>query len=169
MLIVGEPGAGKKDVATNTDICVPFKSMGFSLGKKVDMDKKINYKLTLIFWTLTKGRPRETTYLNGAGAAIIVGNLKSRNVIKKMDDWADLIIGNVGWIPIFFIGKIKEHSNENIDKKLKKLAMGYNSTYFLYSPFEENAIKRIFNKIAKELADKYYRIMMRKNYSKQSS
>jgi hypothetical protein len=161
VLIVGDPGAGKKDVAKNTDICVPFKSLGFSLGKKVDLNKKINYKLTLIFWTLTKGRPRKTTYFNGASAAIIVGNLDDKNVYKKMGSWADDIISNIGWIPIYFIGKYNEDLNRRENKKkFAKLAREYHGDYYLFSSLEKNSIKRIFRSIAKNLANMNYRIIM---------
>jgi hypothetical protein len=155
VIIVGDPGAGKRDVAKGTDICVPFKSLGVSIGKKVNMDKKINYKLTLIFWTLTKGRPRPTTYFNGAGAAIIVGKLNSKNSIKKMRDWAETIFQDIGDIPIFFIGtKINSRTKEN-RKKLAALANEYNTHFYILKPTQENNLKPIYKSIAKRIA-KYY-------------
>ena len=102
MIIVGESGSGKKSVAKGADICVPFKTFGVSIGKKTNVDKKINYKLTLIFWTLTKGRPLETTYFHGASAAIIVGNLGSKRSVNKMRKWAGTIHEHLGKIPLFF-------------------------------------------------------------------
>ncbi len=155
VIIVGDPGSGKKDVAKGTDICVPFKSLGVSIGKKTNLDKKINYQLTLIFWTLTDNRPKQTTYFTGASAAIIVGNLFSKQSVQKMRYWAESVSENLGEIPIFFIGtKKKFKSTRNIDY-LAKLAFDYKSDYYILLSSEEDALKRIFQKIAKKLAKNY--------------
>lgn len=156
VIIVGDPGAGKRDVAKGTDVCVPFKSLGVSIGKKVKMKKKINYKLTLIFWTLTLGRPRTTTYFNGSNAAIIVGNLKDRTSISKMDEWADIIVEQLGSIPLFFIGNHGDNRRTKIKKKLVNLATKYNGNYFLLNPGKTDSLTKIFKSIAEDLAKIYY-------------
>jgi hypothetical protein len=160
VLIVGEPGAGKRDIAKGTDVCVPFKSLGVSIGKKIKMKERINYKVTFIFWTLTTGRPQETTYFSGASAAIIVGNLKKRNSIKDMSIWAKKIISELGWIPIFFIGTTIKSGKSNKISELEKLAFQYNSNYFVYSPLRQGSLNKIFKTIAEDLANKYYKILV---------
>ncbi len=162
VIIVGEPGAGKHEVAKGTDVCIPFKSLGVSIGKKMNMNSIINYKLTLIFWTLTYGRPKSTTYFEGSSAAIIVGNLNTQRNLSDMGAWADKIIAQLGWIPIYFIGTVKSKRNsQNTQKrkKLAKLAKSYNSNYFVFSPNKINSLKNIFKNIAEDLARKYYRIL----------
>lgn len=155
VIIVGDPGAGKRNIAKGADVCMPFKSLGVSLGKKINMDKKINYKLTLLFWTLTKGRPRQTTYFNGAGAAIIVSDLKSKASIDKMHYWATSIIENVGKIPLFFIGtKEKAGSNRNLNY-LAELANEFNGRYFILVRSQQDGLKPILKSIAKHLAKDY--------------
>jgi hypothetical protein len=159
VIIVGDPGVGKHDVAKGADICVPFKSLGVSLGKKINMDKKVNYKLTLIFWTLTKGRPRLTTYFNGAGAAIIVGDLVKKRSIKKMQFWADSIRTNVGKIPMFFIGTRNNLKLTKNIEQLAELAEEYNSDYFILTRTQENGLKIILKSIAKHLGNNYFKLM----------
>lgn len=159
VIIVGDPGGGKHEVAKGADICVPFKSLGVSLGKKINMDKKVNYKLTLIFWTLTKGRPRLTTYFNGAGAAIIVGDLVKKRSIKKMQFWADSIRTNVGKIPLFFIGTRNNLKLTKNIEQLAELAEEYNSDYFILTRTQENGLKIILKSIAKHLGNSYFKLM----------
>ena len=159
VIIVGEPGVGKKNVAKGADVCMPFKSLGVSIGKKINLDRRINFKLTLLFWTLTKGRPKVSTYFNGSGAAIIVGDLNSLKSIKKMRFWADSVKENIGNIPMFFIGtKNNSNSNKNLSK-LSKLADDYNSHYFILYRDSENGFKPILKSIAKHLANHYCKLL----------
>ena len=159
VIIVGDPGAGKQNVAKGADVCVPFKTFGVSIGKKTNLDKKINYKLTLIFWTLTENRPKKTTYFHGAGAAIIVGNLDNWYSIRKMRNWVGTIRNNIGDIPIFFIGtKQNSHPTKNL-VKLKQLANQYNSRYFVLSQSQEGGLKTIFKSIAKHIGNNYYKLI----------
>ena len=152
---MGDPGAGKKEIANGADVCVPLKSLGLSLGVKRDRDKNINYKLTLIFWTLTKGRPRHTTYFHGADAAIIVGNLKSKASLQKMRSWAESIDEHVGEIPLFFIGtKGNEKPSKNTNL-LSKLAKDHNSQYYILPDTEEETLKPILKSIGRHLANFY--------------
>jgi hypothetical protein len=160
VIIVGDPGAGKQEVAKGTDICVPFKSLGVSIGKKTNMDKKINYKLTLIFWTLTKGRPKPTTYFNGAGAAIIVGKLNSKRSIKKMRYWAETIHENIGDIPLFFIGTKNNLGTEENRTRLAALANDYNSYYYILNPPQDDNLKPIYKSIAKRIAHNYCKLLL---------
>jgi hypothetical protein len=159
---VGDPGSGKKEVAKGADICVPFKTLGVSIGKKTNIDKKINYKLVLIFWTLTKGRPKKTTYFSGAGAAVIVGDLSNFQSIAKLQNWADTIFSNVGKIPLFFIGtKSKSHPPKYLDEFIE-LATKYNSNYYFLSLNREDGLKIILKSIAKHLAKEYSKFILKK-------
>ncbi|WP_455393188.1 hypothetical protein [[Eubacterium] cellulosolvens] len=158
VLIVGDPGSGKQDVARGADVCVPFKTLGVSIGKKCSLNKKINYKLTLIFWTLTYGRPLETTYFHGAGAAIIVGNLNSRQSITRMRQWGSTIKDSIGNIPIFFIGTKDGPGEKKNLEKLKKISDDYNSRYFILSREQEGGLKIILKSIAKHLGNTYYKL-----------
>lgn len=169
ILIVGEPGAGKGKVAKGTDVCVPFKSLGVSLGKKVNLHKRINYRLTMIFWTLTEGRPKKTTYFNGASGAIIVGNLKKRGSIKKMGLWADILLSQCGWIPIYFVGTLNNIRETKKEENLARLANEYNSDYFMLSSLKGDSLDKIFNEIGQDLAKKHYRILIRSKELSNSS
>jgi hypothetical protein len=142
-------------VAKGADICVPFKSLGVSIGKKTNMDKRINYKLTLIFWTLTKGRPKKTTYFSGAGAAIIVSNLDSKRSVNKINSWVESINEYIGNIPLFFVGTSKSSDNPKYLDQFTEIADEYNSRYFILSQARENSLKPILKSIAKSLA-KFY-------------
>ena len=159
VIIVGDPGSGKSTVAKGADICVPFKTLGVSIGKKINMDRKINYKLTLIFWTLAKNRPKITTYFNGAGAAVIVGDISKKGCIKKMRFWADSIQDYVGPIPLFFIGTKKNSKHSRNLEKLADLTNDYNARYYILTSSLESRLKPIFKSIAKLLAKKYYNII----------
>ena len=155
VIIVGEPGAGKKEVASSADVCMPFKTLGVSLGKKTNIDKKINYQLTLLFWTLTKGRPKKTTYFEGAGAAIIMGNINQRRSLKTMQSWAESIRENLGTIPLFFIGTIDNSKSKKNQRLLSKLAEQFNSRYFVFSHDQESRLNTIMKSIAKHIAKSY--------------
>ncbi len=163
VIIVGDPGAGKKEVAAGTDVCIPFKSLGVSIGKKINLDKKINYKLTLIFWTLTKGRPKITTYFNGASAAIIVGDLSHKQAVSKMRFWAESIQENIGKIPLFFIGTKKRTKSVRSIEKLAELANDYNSYYYILSRAHEERLKPIYKSIARRLAKNYCKLRLTNN------
>ena len=160
VIIVGEPGAGKKEVASSADVCMPFKTLGVSLGKKTNLDKKINYQLTLLFWTLTKGRPKKTTYFEGAGAAIIIGNLNQRRSLKTMQSWAKSIRENLGTIPLFFIGTIENSKSKKNQKLLSKLADQFNSRYFVLLHDQEFRLKTIMKSIAKHIARSYSKLIL---------
>lgn len=164
VIIVGESGSGKNSVAKGADICVPFKTFGVSIGKKTNIDKKINYKLTLIFWTLTKGRPLETTYFHGASAAIIVGDLGSKRSINKMRKWAGTIHEHLGKIPLFFIGTKENSKAPKSISPLIKLADDFNSHYFILSRSKEDRLKPIFKSIAKHLGRMYSKLFEDDNY-----
>ena len=159
VIIVGDAGAGKHNVAKGADVCVPFKTFGVSIGKKTNVDKKINYKLTLIFWTLTEGRPRKTTYFHGAGAAIIVGDLDSRHSIKRMRNWVGTIRDYVGEIPLFFIGT--KHNSKPHKKltHLEKLADDFNAQYFVLSREKDGGLKTILKSIATHIGNNYFKLM----------
>jgi hypothetical protein len=160
VIIVGEPGAGKKEVASSADVCMPFKTLGVSLGKKTNIDKKINYQLTLLFWTLTKGRPKKTTYFEGAGAAIIMGNLNKRKSLKTMQSWAISIRDNLGTIPLFFIGTMEDSKSKKNQRLLSKLADQFNSRYFVLLQDQEFRLKTIMKSIAKHIAKSYSKIIL---------
>jgi hypothetical protein len=159
VIIVGDAGSGKHDVAKGADICVPFKTFGVSIGKKTNVDKRINYKLTLIFWTLTEGRPRETTYFHGAGAAIIVGDLDSRHSIKRMRNWVGTIRDYVGEIPLFFVGTKHNSKRHRKYTHLEKLAHDFNGKYFLLARNQEGALKTILKSIAKHIGNDYFKLL----------
>ena len=165
VIIVGDRGSGKHTVAKGADICVPFKTFGVSFGKKTRMDRSINYKLTLLFWTLTEGRPRPTTYMKGASAAIIMGNLKSRTSMENMNYWANIIHSYVGDIPLFFIGVKDDLEPSKRAYKLLKLARNYHGRFYILRTAEEHGIKRILRAIGKRLARKYFNLFKNRNFS----
>jgi len=161
VIIVGEPGAGKKQLASSADVCMPFKTLGVSIGKKTNLDKKINYQLTLLFWTLTKGRPKKTTYFEGAGAAIIMGNINQRRSLNTMQSWANSIRENLGTIPLFFIGTIENSKSKKNQRLLSKLAEQFNSRYFVLSYDQESRLNTIMKSIARHIARSYSKLIFK--------
>jgi len=151
VIIAGEPGAGKKLIAEAADLCYPFRPYGVSIGKKVKRVKPIECDIVLMVWTLTTGRPKESTYLFGTDAAIIVGNLHDRETIERMPEWADSIRENVGDVPLVFVGNgIEEESEENA-LKVKEIAESYDSLYLFTQWEDKSSVEDVFTEVAEIL------------------
>lgn len=147
ILIVGEPDSGKKLIAKTANVCMPLKNLGVSIGKKSDSIELIKHGTSIILWTLTTGRPSETTYYQGAQAAIIVCNLKNKESVLKMKNWAESIIKNIGSVPIFFIGNKIEDANSEEISMMENIADSFKAPYFFLFKDDKKIIDELFSLI----------------------
>ena len=154
LIIAGEPGAGKTDIANAADACLPLRPFGVSISKKFDGSLDVNCNLTLMIWTLSERRPKETTFYTGTDGAIIVCNLQKWQTISKMIRWADSIRDNIGDIPLFFIGNKYDLAEPDHIDLLKKIARSYNSPWYYINYDEKDEVKEVFNSVARALLKK---------------
>jgi GTPase SAR1 family protein len=151
LIIAGEPGAGKTEIANAADACLPLRPFGVSISKKFDGSLDVNCNLTLMIWTLSEGRPKETTFYTGTDGVIIVGNLQKWDTIINMKKWADSINANIKGIPIFFIGTKYDLAEPNHIDQLKKIARSYNSPWYYINYNDKDEVKEVFNSVARKL------------------
>ena len=151
VIIAGEPGAGKNLIAEAADLCYPFKHYGVSIGKKTKIVKPIECNIVLMLWTLTTGRPKETTYLFGTDAAIIVSNLHDGKTVEKMPQWADSIREHVGDVPLVFVGNGIEEENEENAMRVKEIADTYDSLFLFTQWQDKSSVEEVFTEVAEIL------------------
>jgi signal recognition particle receptor subunit beta len=153
ILIVGEPNAGKSFIAQTTEACLPFKEIGVSIGRTNLRFKDTECELTLITWTVTKGRPKETTYFNDTAAAIIVSDLKRPETVRLSAEWAQNILDRVGDIPLFFATNNADLGQPNTLDYLEDIAERYNSSVYQVKSNDRESAKEIFITIADVLSE----------------
>jgi GTPase SAR1 family protein len=151
LIIAGEPGAGKTEIANAADACLPLRPFGVSISKKFDGSLDVNCNLTLMIWTLSEGRPRETTFYTGADGAIIVCNLQKWVTITKMKKWADSINSNIKGIPLFFIGNNYDLADTDHIDQLKKIARSYDSPWYYINYQDKIEVEEVFNSVARKI------------------
>lgn len=151
LIIAGEPGAGKTEIANAADACLPLRPFGVSISKKFDATLDVNCNMTLMMWTLSERRPKETTFYTGANGAIIVCNLEKWSTISKMIKWADSINSNIGEIPLFFIGNNYDLADPDHINLLKKIAKSYESPWYYINYEDKDEVKEVFNSVARKL------------------
>jgi GTPase SAR1 family protein len=151
LIIAGEPGAGKTEIANAADACLPLRPFGVSISKKFDGSLDVNCNLTLMIWTLSERRPKETTFYTGADGAIIVCNLQKWQTISKMIKWAESINDNLERIPLFFIGNNYDLAEPDHIDLLKKIAKSYKSPWYYINYDDRDEVKEVFNSVARKL------------------
>ena len=109
--------------------------------------------MTLMIWTLSERRPKETTFYTGANGAIIVCNLEKWSTISKMIKWADSINSNIGNIPLFFIGNNYDLAEPDHITLLKKIAKSYESPWYYINYEDKDEVKEVFNSVARKLLE----------------
>ncbi len=72
VIVAGEPGSGKSILSEVNDACISLRKLGVSIGLKTMEDEDAQVVMTFITWTLTEGRPRDSSYMQGTRAAVIV-------------------------------------------------------------------------------------------------
>jgi len=149
VIVAGEPGSGKSVISQVNDACISLRPLGVSIGLKSIPDKEQQCNLTFTTWTLTKGRPKDTTYLQGSKAAIICADLTKIKTIKKMRSWAKSIRKGVGDIPLIFVGNnVTDAEGGNVDLILK-IAKSYDSPVVLTRLDDRASIEEVFLQVVK--------------------
>jgi GTPase SAR1 family protein len=156
VIVAGEPGSGKSIIAEVNDACLPLRQLGVSIGLKTIAQKETQCCMTFITWTLTEGRPKDTSYFEGSKAAVIVSDLTRKHTIKKMKIWAESIVKSVGNIPLVFVGNnVEKAKGKNVEMALK-IAKSYDSPMVLTSLEDKESIEKVFIQILKSIDQKLW-------------
>jgi len=153
VIIVGEPGAGKTFIAKTTDICYPTKELGASIGKVSETFLETSCEMMLLTWTITEGRPKESTHLKYAEAAIIVCDLTNPETVLLVPVWADRVLNVVGEIPLFFAGNNADLGTQEDLNLLRRVADRFKSPCFPISSQDQESVRDLFKTIAHKLSD----------------
>jgi len=151
VIIAGEPGAGKSIIASAADLCRPFKPYGVSIGKKFKTLDAIESNITLMLWTLTTGRPKDSTYMQGTHAGIVIGNLKKPETVKKMRKWANILLEGAGDIPLIFVGNGNPYEEEDIANRMAKIADSFGSLHLFIEETNRHSIEEVFTSVSEIL------------------
>jgi GTPase SAR1 family protein len=151
VIVAGEPGSGKSILSEVNDACISLKKLGVSIGLKTVEDEEAEVCMTFITWTLTEGRPRDTSYLQGSRAAAIVCDLTKGKTVKKMKKWAKSLKKGVGDIPLIFVGNnVDSASTSEVDLMLST-AKKYGAPVVLTRLSDKDSIEEIFIQIIKAI------------------
>lgn len=151
VIVAGEPGSGKSILSEVIDACISLRKLGVSIGLKTMEDEEAHVVMTFITWTLTEGRPRDTSYLEGTRAAIIVCDLTKGKTVKKMKKWAKSLQKGVGEIPLIFVGNnVDAASSSEVDIMLST-AKAYNAPVVLTRLSDKGSIEEVFIQIIKAI------------------
>jgi signal recognition particle receptor subunit beta len=153
IIITGEPGSGKSLLAQAADTCVSTQEMGVSIGKMTKMMQGSEYEMTLITWAITNGRPKESTYLNQAHAAIVVCDTSKPETVIETNKWAARILKFSGDIPIFFAANNIEKGTPDTIRQLRDVAQKYNSSLYPILGKDRETARDLLGLIAWELSE----------------
>lgn len=153
IIITGEPGAGKSFISQAADACIASQEIGVSIGKISETIEDTSHEMTLLTWAITKGRPKVSTHLDHAHAAIIVCDLTKPETVNQTSKWAKRILTFTGDIPLFFAGNNADLGTSETYREFRKVALEYNSAFFpIYGKDRESA-RNLLGIIAYELAE----------------
>jgi signal recognition particle receptor subunit beta len=151
VIVAGEPGSGKSILSEVNDACISLKKLGVSIGLKTILDEDAEYSMTFITWTLTKGRPKDTTYTHGTKAAVVVCDLSKGKTVKKMKKWTKSIKKGIGEIPIIYVGNNVDGAKaERVDRMLN-YAKAYDAPVVLTRLSDRTSIEEVFVQIVKAI------------------
>lgn len=156
VIVAGEPGSGKSVITEVNDACISLKQFGVSIGYKTMEREDTQCIMTFITWTLTKGRPKATSYYKGTKAAVIVCDLRKTNTIKKMKRWAKSIKKGVGDIPLVFVGNNVDSAKSNNVDMMLKIAKSFGSPVVLTRLEDRKSIEEVFERIIKAVGPKLW-------------
>ena len=151
VIVAGEPGSGKSVISEVSDACISLRPFGVSIGLKTVPNEEAQCCMTFITWTLTKGRPKESSYFKGSKAAVIVCDLTKVKTIKKMKIWAKSIRKGVGDIPMVFVGNNVSAAEGNNVELMIKIAKSNSSPVVLTSLENRESIEEVFAQIVKAI------------------
>ncbi len=154
VIVAGEPGSGKSVISQVNDACISLRPIGVSIGLKSIPDEEERCIMTFTTWTLTKGRPKDTTYLRGTRAAIICADLTKVKTIKKMRAWDKSIRKGVGDIPLIFVGNnVNDAMGDNVTLMLK-IAQSFDSPVVLTRLDDKASIEQVFVQVVKAVRNR---------------
>lgn len=130
IIIAGEPGSGKSFISEAADVCVPSREIGVSIGKLSETFRESSCEMTLMTWAITNGRPKESTHLDFASAAIIVCDITKPDTVKLTPVWAERVQKYLGDIPLFFAVNNADSGSSDELHWVHRLAQEYKSTCF---------------------------------------
>jgi GTPase SAR1 family protein len=151
VIVAGEPGSGKSIISEVSDACISLRPFGVSIGLKTVDDEDAQCSISFTTWTLTKGRPKKTSYFKGTKAAVIVCDLKKTQTVKKMKTWARSIRKGIGDIPLVFVGNNVDRVKGNNMELLLRIAKTYDSPVVLTRLEDRDSIEEVFVQIIKEV------------------
>lgn len=153
IIIAGAPGAGKSFIARAADTCIPSQEIGVSIGKISETIEDTSREITLMTWAITEGRPRESTHLKHAQAAIVVCDLNKPETVVQTPEWANRILNYAGDIPIFFAANNVNQGSRDTYRLLRRVANKYNSACFPILAKDRESARDLLGIIAWELSD----------------
>jgi signal recognition particle receptor subunit beta len=153
IIITGEPGAGKSFIAQATDACIPSQEIGVSIGKISETIEETSLEMTLMTWAITEGRPKKSTHLENAHAAIIVCDISKPKTVIQSTEWANRILDFSGDIPLFFVANNADIESSDTSRLLRKVAHRYNSAYYPIFKKERKSARDLLGLIAWEISD----------------
>jgi signal recognition particle receptor subunit beta len=153
IIITGEPGAGKSFIAKATDVCVASQEIGVSIGKISETIEETSHEITLLTWAVTQGRPKKSTHLEHAHAAIIVCDISKPKTVIQSSEWANMILNYSGDIPLFFVANHADSDSTDSSRLLRKISHRYNSMYYPIFKNERKSARDLLGLVAWEISD----------------
>jgi signal recognition particle receptor subunit beta len=153
IIITGEPGSGKTLLSQAADTCVASPEIGVSVGKMKKRLDDTEYEMTLITWAVTDGRPKESTYLDQAHAAIVVCDTSRPETVAQTSKWAARILKFSGDIPIFFAANNIEKGSPDTIRQLRDVAQKFNSSLYPILGKDRETARDLLGLIAWELSE----------------
>ena len=151
VVVAGEPGSGKSILSEVNDACISLKKFGVSIGLKTIEDEEAEFYLTFITWTLTQGRPKDTSYLQGTKAAVIVCDLTKGKTVKKMNKWANSLQQGVGDVPLIFVGNNVDSAQGSEVDMMLSTARSFNAPVVLTRLSDRASIEEVFVQVLKAI------------------
>lgn len=153
IIIAGEPGAGKSFIAQTADACVASQEIGVSIGKISESIEDTSQEITLMTWAITEGRPKESTHMDFATAAIIVCDLTKPKTVTETTEWAHRVLNYAGNIPLFFAANNANLGSPDTYRFLRKVAHKFNSPCFPIQGNDRKSARDLLRFIAWELSE----------------
>jgi signal recognition particle receptor subunit beta len=155
IIIAGEPGAGKSFIVQTADACVASQEIGVSIGKISETIEETSNEMTLMTWAITEGRPKESTHMDFASAAIIVCDLTKPKTVSETTEWAHRVLNHAGNIPLFFAANNANLGSQDTYRQLRKVAHNFNSPCFPIPGNDRKSARDLLKFIAWELSEKF--------------
>ena len=153
IIIAGEPGAGKSFIAQTADACVASQDIGVSIGKISETLEDSSQEMTLMTWAITEGRPKESTHMDFASAAIIVCDLTKPRTVTETTEWAHRVLSYAGNIPLFFAANNANLGSQDTYRQLRRVAHNFNSPCFPIPGNDRKSARDLLRFIAWELSE----------------